>query len=478
MASDIFFSGRGGRPPENVSPGDAWPDAEYDRNAPARRSPGAAAQEGRARVSRGPADGRAFSPDSSQPQMRTTAPAQDRSVPTWPRQSYRAAAPSGRTPPKFSETVRPAAHTEDLITEEIDSELLHRPPTQIPYNYILTDDDFDEFGGTETLNDKELERKRRKAQKNAKKNFKRPGKKKGGLLRPLTVILSLLLAAILLMSGTVIFIVTGYTPQALAANDSVDPAGLLTSPAVYNLLLLGIDTQNTEDSSRSDSMILVSVDNAHGKLKLTSFMRDSFVYIPGYGDEKLNAACTYGGPQLVRDAIEYNFGIKIDGYLKIGYDILTELVDGLGGITIPEVDAVEAAALAAEGYDAPIGTDVKMNGVQALTYCRIRKGQDDFYRTERQREVLGVILKKAMRTNPLRLARLGRKLLSRAECSVPRKDLFTLSFRALPCLLSGTASERIPRDGTWYDDTRNYQSVLVVNFEENKAFLKSFIYEK
>ena len=61
------------------------------------------------------------------------------------------------------------------------------------------------------------------------------------------------------------------------------------------------------------------------------------------------SACAYGGPQLACDAIEYNFGVRIDGYVKIGYDILIDLVDGVGGITIPEVDAVEAAALAVTG---------------------------------------------------------------------------------------------------------------------------------
>lgn len=482
MASDIFFSGNGGRPSRDIPPRQAWPDADPAGDGSPRLSPDPAAAAERVRVTRGPADGAAPARSGYRPQRQPADDARGRAAAeaSWTaaraQRSYRNTAPSGRAAPRFSETVRPAAHTEDLITEEIDSELLHRPPTQIPYNYIMTDDDFDEFGGTDPLYDKERERKRRKAQKKAKKNFRHPGKKKGGLLKPLTVILSLLLAAILLMSGAAVYVVSGCKPQPLAANESADPAGLLTRPSVYNLLLLGIDTQNTADSSRSDSMLLLSVDNAHGKLKLTSFLRDCYVYIPGHGDDKLNAACTYGGPQLVRDTIEYNFGIRIDGCVKIGYDILIDLVDGIGGITIPEVDAVEAAALAAEGYNAPIGTDIKMNGLQALTYCRIRKGQTDFFRTERQREVLGIILRKALRTSPLRLAKLGRRLLSKAECSVERKDLFVLVFRALPCLLGGISSDRVPQDGTWYDDTRNYQDVLVVNFEENKAFLKDFIY--
>ena len=471
MASDIYFSGRSSKPSGDAPKRETRPEADGSFDAPQRRPAAGTPEVGRGYAMREANAGRASSGDRFFSQMRTAEAAQrGRTQPETPPRSYR------ETAPRFSETVRPAAHTEELITEQIDSELLHRPPTQSMYNYIVTDEDFDEFGTPPVLSEKERERKLRQTQKQEKKNVRREKKKKKGPFRPLTVILCLLLVGVLLLCGGAAYVVTGYTPQTMPANDSTDPAGLLSAPTVYNLLLMGIDTQDTADSSRSDSMILLSIDNAHGKLKLTSLLRDSYVYIPGYGDDKLNAACTYGGPRLVRDTIEYNFGVKIDGYIKIGYDILTELVDGIGGITIPEVDAVEAAALASEGYDAPIGTNIKMNGFQALTYCRIRKGQNDFYRTERQREVLGIIFKKALRTNPVRLATLGRKLLSKAECSIPRKDLFALVFRVLPCMIGGTVSERVPQDGTWYDDTRNYQEVLVVNFEENKNFLKEYIY--
>ena len=396
-------------------------------------------------------NGRGATPDARQPVTRDPAP------------SGRQRAGSGR---------------EAAVTEQIDSELLHRAPTQSPYNYVNNRDGYAN-GSRRPMSAKERKKLKKQRLKAAKKNEKRGGKnKESGFRRFLKVALCLLLIGALLLGGASAYVITGYRPQKMADNAYVEDAALLSSPTVYNLLMMGIDTQNTEDSSRSDSMILLSVDNAHSKLKMTSFMRDSYVYIPGYGDAKLNAACTYGGPQLVCDTIEYNFGIRIDGYVKIGYEVLTELVDGLGGITIPEVDAVEAAALRDEGYDAPIGTNVRMNGFQALQYCRIRRGQDDFYRTERQREVMGQIIKKAAVTNPVTLAILGRRLIAKTECSVPRASLFTLAFRGMPCLIGGTASARIPQDGTWYDDMRDYQAVLVVNMEENTEFLREFIYGK
>lgn len=394
-----------------------------------------------------------------------------------PRVTRDAAPPRSPAQPVRSDPARSAAE-EHMITEQIDSELLHRKPTQMPFNYINTDDDFDEFGNKKPLTERQQEKRRNKTLKEAQKSAKKTKKKKSGFRRFVKAALCVLLALAVLVGGACAYVVTGYKPEKLAGNVYVSDGELLSHPAVYNLLLMGIDMNDTSATSRSDSMILLSVDNVHMKLKMTSFMRDSYVTIPGYGEAKLNAACTYGGPQLVCDTIEYNFGIRIDDYMKVGYEILKELVDGIGGITIPEVDAVEAAALAAEGYDAPVGHDIKMNGFQALQYCRIRKGQDDFYRTERQREVLNIIIKKTLLTNPVKLAILGRKLISKTECSISHPALFALAFRLLPCLIGGNASARIPQDGTWFDDTRGGQAVLVVNFEENTAFLREFIYGK
>lgn len=497
MANDIYFGSKGrhpeGEPPRQAPPrpaarapvtrdpqntgGQSWSrsDPAYRDSAAGQTRPTAAPQR---QETYGARTGASVSGGASSV-SRTGA----RTGVTSPSAAYsearrRAAAPAYRSEPYRGAPKRSEAES-TIITEQIDSELLHRAPTQMLSNYIDTEDGYDSGAGNgRRMSDRKREKLRSKkiraAQKSAKKSAKR--KRKSGFRRFLKAMLCILLALVLLLGGATAYVVTGYRPQQKAANAYVSESELMHDPTVYNLLLMGIDMQATSGTSRSDSMILLSIDNAHSKLKMTSFMRDSYVYIPDHGEAKLNAACTYGGPQLVCDTIEYNFGVRIDGYVKVGYEILMDLVDGLGGVTIPEVDSVEAAALAAEGYDAPIGTNIKMNGLQTLHYCRIRKGQDDFHRTERQREVLGVLIKKVLRTDPVRLAMLGRKLIAKTECSISRAELFSLAFRVVPCLIGGTASGRVPLDGTWYDDYRNSQAVLVVNFEENRTYLKDFIY--
>ena len=96
-----------------------------------------------------------------------------------------------------------------------------------------------------------------------------------------------------------------------SVNMLMEDGKLLNDPMVLNVMLFGAD-KNDGTSQRSDTMIMLSVDNRHKKLKLTSFMRDLWVYIPDYGYSKLNHSYAYGGPKLAIATIEQNFGVNID----------------------------------------------------------------------------------------------------------------------------------------------------------------------
>lgn len=306
-----------------------------------------------------------------------------------------------------------------------------------------------------------------------------PGKKKKKSSKA-KKILCVILAVILLFTGVtacgVGLVFAKYDAAPYGENAYVSSGMLKKNAAVTNILLLGVDNADRDSDSRSDSMILLSVDTLHGKLKLTSFMRDMFVEVPGYGKTKLTHACQYGGAQLTADTIEMNFGINIDAYAKIGYDFLIDAVDGIGGITIPEIDEKESAAMAREGVFIDPGTNVKIDGHQAIIYCRIRKGQSDFQRTERQREVITLIIKKALRTNPVKLIKVGASVISEMDCSIPKQKLFVTAFRTLPCLLGSIEQLRLPADGEWWDATVSGMSVLEIDLEANKQILDEFIY--
>ena len=314
----------------------------------------------------------------------------------------------------------------------------------------------------------------------AKAEKKKRKKKKSKFRRAVRGFICILLVLILLAAGgavgTVFYVTKDYKASPYVENAYIDESTLMRSPGVTNILLMGIDTQHVSDQPRSDTMILLSIDTIHATLKLTSFMRDMYVEVPGYGSTNLTHACAYEGPQLTVDAIELNFGVRIDGYAKIGYEIFIELVDGIGGITVPEIDETEARALAQEGVDVGPGQNVHLNGRQALNYCRIRKGQSDFQRTERQREAVSLILQQAKKTNPFTLLKLASSIAAQVECSLDRREMISLAVKTVPCLAGTTEQQQIPADGTWSNGTRDGMSVLLVDTEANKKVLKEFIY--
>ncbi len=312
------------------------------------------------------------------------------------------------------------------------------------------------------------------------KGMKRMKKRTKNKKRTAITILCIVLALVLLLTGSavgsVLYVTKDYKAIEMAPNAYVDDKDLMHKAGVTNILLMGIDTKHMEDHTRSDSMILLTIDTIRHKLKLTSFMRDMYVAVPGHGNTKLTHACAYAGPQLTVDTIELNFGVRIDGYVKISYALFVELVNGIGGITVPEIDETESKALAREGVNIEPGTNIHLNGHQTLNYCRIRKGQSDFQRTERQREALSLIIKQAMKTSPFKLLKVGRSIASKAECSLEKGRLLKIAMQALPCALGEVVQQRIPLDGTWDNATRDGLSVLLVDFDKNKEFLKESLF--
>lgn len=184
---------------------------------------------------------------------------------------------------------------------------------------------------------------------------------------------------------------------------------LLSDPYILNILLFGADQYG--DQGNSDTMILMSIDNRHEKIKLTSFLRDTLVYVPGYYDTKLTHAYSYGGAELSIQTIETNFGIKIDRYAVVNFETFRDIVDIMGGVdielTYDEIEYINAQI--AQNYQddyLPWDTEegiVHLNGQQALWHARNRGGYvngqyfymgDDWGRVERQRAFLDAVMDK------------------------------------------------------------------------------------
>lgn len=266
-------------------------------------------------------------------------------------------------------------------------------------------------------------------------------------------------------------------------NQYVSRSDLAHSSSVTNILLLGVDARNPKDdtASRSDSMMLISIDKAHNCIKMVSFLRDTWVYIPCIDKkQRLNAACQYDGYNGVVDTIEYNFGIDIDGYVVADFEMFKVLVDSIGGVEV-EVSEKEAKEVTShKGRYGNVKLDAgkyKLTGEQALAYCRIRKIDTDFMRAYRQRTVMQAILKSVKSANPIKLVSMASKAAPYIETNLSKAKIISSGLKALPCI-GDMAEVRVPFDGTWQYATIGGASVITIDVDKNKDQLKDLIYNK
>ncbi len=267
-------------------------------------------------------------------------------------------------------------------------------------------------------------------------------------------------------------------------NPYIDESALYYSDDVTNILLLGVDARAGETASRSDTMMLVSLDRAHNTIKMTSFLRDSYVEIPGHGWNKLNAASTKGGVDLVLNTIEFNYKIKIDNYMLVDFAAFEELIDAIGGVVV-EVTEKEANylnrtwqqwSLTGNELTFESGEAVELNGEEALMFCRIRKLDSDFYRTERQRRVISSV-KDTVMSNPLSVFKIANKVLPLVETDLKTGATLSLGMGAITEYLKyDMAQQSIPADGTWHSERKSCGDSLVFNIDQNAEILKDFIY--
>ncbi|MGE3271747.1 MAG: LCP family protein [Chloroflexota bacterium] len=161
-----------------------------------------------------------------------------------------------------------------------------------------------------------------------------------------------------------------------------------------NILLLGIDHRGDEpiEGSRSDTIMVVSIDPPSQSVVMISLPRDLYVSIPGYYQQRINVAHAVGGPQLVAQTIQANFGIKIDNYARVDFSGFEQVVDAVGGIMIDAERPVKDDEYPTEDYGVmrlyiPPGP-VLLDGRSALMYARSRHSESDFGRSKRQQQVL------------------------------------------------------------------------------------------
>lgn len=254
---------------------------------------------------------------------------------------------------------------------------------------------------------------------------------------------------------------------------------------IINILLIGQDRREGEGRSRSDAMILCTINKEEKTLTMSSFMRDMYVQIPGKKDNRINASYAMGGMELLDECLNKNFGVTVDGNVEVDFSGFQRVIEIMGGVEI-ELTASEAKYLNERGnwdlednagqWTLKKGVNL-LNGSQALAYSRIRYvGNGDFGRTNRQRVVLSTLLEKAKTLNIVQLNALLQEVLPLLTTDLTNAEIMGYALELFPILTDlQVQTQQIPAEGTYKMTTIRGMSVLLPDLEKNTQILQEIM---
>lgn len=262
---------------------------------------------------------------------------------------------------------------------------------------------------------------------------------------------------------------------------------------VTNILLLAVDSRGGGDAGRTDTMMLVSINEKTGKIVLCSFLRDLYAHYPtepknpiSGGYDKLNHAHAYGGPALTMAVLKESFNIDVKHYAKVNFSAFVQVVDAMGGVDlylseaevrfINKYEAGNAAESRISGYvpsPLPVSAGVHhLNGVKALTHARNRNVGSDFQRTERQRNLISAMVNRVKSLSIWQITDLLDVFLPMITTNM-QKDMLKDLIEKIPAMLdSEIASTKIPLEGTYSSVRYN----LIPDLKKNCYPLYELIY--
>ena len=244
---------------------------------------------------------------------------------------------------------------------------------------------------------------------------------------------------------------------------------------IINILLIGQDARPGEKRTRSDVMILCTINKDTKTLVMTSFLRDLYVRIPGYNSNKMNSAYAWGGMELLDATMEKNFGVHVDGNVEVNFEQFSDIIDTLGGVEIElRRDEAQLINSVVKGSKLTAGVQ-RLNGDQALFYSRIRAldRDADFSRTNRQRKVLDSLIQEFKNADMATILDLLEQVMPMITTDMTPEEIISYATEVFPMLSSATiVSQSIPVKGKYKDARIDGRAVLVADMNANREFLQ------
>lgn len=253
---------------------------------------------------------------------------------------------------------------------------------------------------------------------------------------------------------------------------------MLEDQDTINILLIGQDRRPGETRARSDSMMIGTINKKENTLKLTSLMRDLYLHIPGYSDNRINAAYAFGGMKLLNTVIEKNFQIRIDGNVEVDFERFEHIVNMIGGLDI-YINDQEANYLTIMGFEGLTQGMTHMDGSLALEYSRIRYiGNADYERTERQKKLIITAYNKVKDLGLAKILELVDKALPMIKTDLSHTEIIGYAISIVDMGVDNIETYRIPSEGTFTSAKIKGMYVLVPDLAANRTILKDIILGK
>lgn len=276
----------------------------------------------------------------------------------------------------------------------------------------------------------------------------------------------------------------------IVINEEVKIKEETTMKGYRNVALFGVDSTSGEltKNTRSDSIMIASINMDTGECKLISVYRDTYLNLGNDTYNKCNSAYAKGGPEQAINMLNMNLDMNITDFITVGFSGLSNTIDALGGVMI-DVDEAEIEHL--NNYQLCMAEDLKrsytpvtstgyqlLDGLQATAYCRIRyTAGDDFKRAERQREVLMAIAEKAKTASPAALNEIANDVFGQIYTSLDLSEILELLGDVSKYEIVGQAG--FPEDNMRDTGTIGSKGscVVPISLSDNVTWLHSFLFE-
>ncbi len=327
---------------------------------------------------------------------------------------------------------------------------------------------------------------------------KKSGKKAQAKKQRRRIILFIVEIIILIIAVMVLYMVLAGTGSGkvelkekdIIINETVQEAEETTMKGYRNIALFGVDstTGALTKNTRSDTIMIASINQDTGECKLVSVYRDTYLNLSNDSYNKCNAAYAKGGPEQAINMLNMNLDMNITDFVTVGFAGLTDAIDALGGVDI-DVDDSEISHL--NNYQLCIAEDLKreytpvtetgyqrLDGLQATGYCRIRyTAGDDFKRAERQREVLSAVADQAKKASLPKLTETANSVFEEVYTSLDLSEIIEM--------LGDVGAYQITEtDGFPQEDMRatgtigsKGSCVIPTSLEENVKWLHKFLFD-